>query len=77
MRAADRTFRPKVVVRGVITIMPFSPLSLKTAIVVGRLRARSARHQIGRSDTFAVRSISHSTPTTMAANEPPRITHDG
>ena len=66
-RAAAYTLQPGVVVRGVITVMPFSLLWVRSPIV-------GERAQKGRIETFAVRSISHIVPIAIATAEPPPIT---
>jgi hypothetical protein len=67
-RAAAYTLRTGVVVRGVITVMPFSLLWGAVPRIV------EERAQKGRSETFAVRSISHRTPIAIATAEPPPTT---
>ena len=72
-RAATYTLRPGVVVRGVITDMPFFALVVSialvcTLVIVGELG------QNDRIETLAVRSISQSAPMTIATTEPPPIT---
>ena len=68
-RAATYTLRPGVVVRGVITGMPFSLLWF--GLIVGE------RDQNGRIETLAVRSISHKVPIAIAIAEPAPITARG
>ena len=67
-RAATYTLRSTVVgVRGVITVMPFSLLWVRTSIV-------GDRGQNGRIETFAVRSMNQSAPIAIATAEPPPMT---
>ncbi len=74
-RAADQTFQPKVVVRGVITIMPFSPLWVEEgAIVQPGVTTKRRGAQSGSSLTSAVRSRNHSNATAIATPEPPWMT---
>jgi hypothetical protein len=70
-RAATYTLRKGVVVRGVITGMPFSLLWGAVPCIV------KERPQKGRIETFAVRSISHRTPIAIANAEPAPITTRG
>ena len=67
-RAATYTLPVRVVVRGVITVMPFSLLWGAVARIV-----REAP-QNGRIETLPIRSISQRTPIAMAIAEPPPIT---
>ena len=68
-RAAAYTLRTGVLVRGVITVMPFSLLWGAVPFIV------EDRPQNGRIETFAVRSISHRTPIPIATAEPPPMTN--
>jgi len=70
-RAAAYTLRTGVVVRGVITGMPFSLLWGAVRRIV------KERPQKGMSEMFAVRSISHRTPIRIATAEPAPITSRG
>ena len=70
-RAAAYTLRTGVVVRGVITVMPFS---LLWGAVPSSVRERP---QKGRIETLPIRSISHATPIKRAIEEPAPITTFG
>ena len=67
-RAAAYTLRTGVVVRGVITVMPFSLLWGAVLPIV------KESPQNGRIETLPIRSISHATPIAMASAEPAPIT---
>lgn len=70
MRAADPAFVAQVLVRGVITMRAFPrPCSLRR-----RFYDEAPSDGVYRITTFAVRSISHSVATAIAANEPPVTT---
>ena len=70
-RAAAYTLETGVVVRGVITVMPFSLLWSAVGGIV------SDPPQNGRIETLAIRSISHATPIAIASAEPAPITSFG
>ena len=67
-RAATYTLGTGVVVRGVITVMPFSLLWG----AVGRIVEE--RSQNGRMETLPIRSMSHRTPMPIATADPAPIT---
>jgi len=67
-RAAAYTLQPGVVVRGVITVMPFSLLWVRQCSIVGE------RPQNGRIDTLAVRSMNQRPAMTIATDDPPPMT---
>jgi hypothetical protein len=70
-RAAAYTLRTGVVVRGVITVMPFSLLWGAVPRIV------RDRPQTGRIETLPIRSISHTTPIAIATAEPAPMTNFG
>jgi hypothetical protein len=70
-RAAAYTLRTGVVVRGVITVMPFSLLWGAVPRIV------RDRPQTGRIETLPIRSISHTTPIAIASAEPAPMTNFG
>ena len=70
-RAAAYTLRTGVVVRGVITVMPFSLLWGAVPRIV------RDRPQTGRIETLPIRSISHTTPIAIASAEPAPMTTFG
>jgi len=70
-RAATYTLGTGVVVRGVITVMPFSLLSGAGPCIVRDCL------QNGRIETLPIRSISQTAPIAMAIAEPAPITTFG
>jgi len=70
-RAAAYTLRTGVVVRGVITVMPFSLLWGAVRCIV------KEPPQNGRIETLPIRSTSHATPIARATIDPAPITNFG